>query len=191
VGLTGHSGVRAGAVVASLGWLTNGEATARMKVSGTAPNYKGVYGCVAKSTVIDAKTIDAVPVNLPEVSHPASFVKAMAEVDEINDRLKLIEKAGRTVPKDHPDLVPAAEAGRMADQFRLVAESERAKSNPEDFAAVLKLDAERITRLEDMIVVGEKDTAKLSETFNWCRLHARTATRSIATDPHAGQGVGS
>jgi hypothetical protein len=155
----------AGSIVASLGWLTPEEATARMKVSGTAPNYKGLYSCVAKSNVVDSKIIDAVPAEFPEVSHPATFVKTMVEIDEINDRLKLIQKAGWTVPKDHPDLVPAAEAGRMADLFRLVAQSEKSLAQPDDFAASLKLDGERMTLLEEMIVAGEKDFKKMSDQF--------------------------
>jgi hypothetical protein len=158
----------AGAVVASLGWLTPDEAVERMKVSGTAPDYKGLYACTANSAVIDARVIDAVPADFPEVSKPATFVKSMVEIDVINDRLKLIEKAGWTVPADHPDLVPAAEAGRMADLFRLALESDKARGNPEDFAAALKDDAARITALEDMLVTGGaggKDTKKLSDVF--------------------------
>jgi len=157
----------AGAVAASLGWMTPEEAVERMKVSGTAPNYEGLYACAANSTELDPKLIDAVPAHFPEVSHPTSFVKAMIEIDEINDHLKLIEKAGWTAPKDHPDLVPAAEAGRLADLFRLSAESPKAKSKPPTFTDALKQDAERIAALEEMIIAQEKykDTKKLSDAF--------------------------
>lgn len=155
----------AGTVAASLGWMTPEQAVERMKVSGTAPNYKGLYTCAATSTELDPKLIDAVPADFPEVSHPASFVKAMVEIDEINDRLKLIEKAGWTTPKDHPDLVPAAEAGRMADLFRISADSTKSKSKPADFAAALKQDSDRITALEAMLIAQDKDTRKLSDTF--------------------------
>lgn len=155
----------AGAIAATLGWMTPQEAVERMKVSGTAPNYKGLYTCAATSTELDPKVIDAVPADFPEVSHPASFVKAMVEIDEINDHLKLIEKAGWSVPKDHPDLVPAAEAGRMADLFRISAESTKSKSKPADFSAALKQDSDRITALEAMLIAQEKDANKLSNTF--------------------------
>lgn len=160
----------AAAVSASMGWLTPQAAVERMKVSGTAPNYAGLYRCASDSVVLDVKVIDAVPADFPEVSHPATFVKAMVEIDEINDRLKSIEKAGWTVPKDHPDLVPAAEAGRMADHFRLVAMSDKAKAEPEDFAATLTLDSQRVTALEDALAAlkGKPDEAgakALSEQF--------------------------
>ena len=153
----------AGTIAVSLGWLTNEQATGRMKVSGTAPDYKGLYACTANATVLDAGMIDAVPADFPEVSHPATFVKAMVEIDEINDRLKLIEKAGWVAPANHPDLVPAAEAARMADLFRLVAESDKARRNPGDFAAALREDSARVTTLEEMLVAREKDRARLSE----------------------------
>jgi hypothetical protein len=155
----------AGAVVATLGWLSPAEATARMQVSGTAADYKGLYACTAKATAVDAEAIDAVPATFPEVAHPPTFVRTMLEIDEINDRLKLIEKVGWTVPRDHPDLVPAAEAGRMADLFRMLAASEKARAQPEDFAASLKLDGEGMTTLEAMIVAGERDLRKISEQF--------------------------
>ncbi|MBL8885770.1 MAG: cytochrome c [Phycisphaerales bacterium] len=157
----------AGAVAASLGWMTPEEAVERMKVSGTAPNYEGLYACAANATELDPKLIDAVPANFPEVSHPATFVKAMVEIDEINDHLKLIEKAGWQSPADHPDLVPAAEAGRLADLFRISAESTKAKSKPPTFLGALKQDAERIAALEAMLIAQEKykDIKKLSDTF--------------------------
>ncbi|MCC6971830.1 MAG: hypothetical protein IT434_16580, partial [Phycisphaerales bacterium] len=104
----------AAATAVSLGWMTPGEATARMKVSGTAPNYKGLYACAAAATVVGADVINAVTPHFPEIAPPQGFVKAMVELDEINEHLKLIEKAGWQPPKDHPDLDPVAEAGRMA-----------------------------------------------------------------------------
>ena len=76
-----------------------------------------------------------------------------------------LPRAGWMTPSEHPDLVPAAEAGRMADLFRLVAESDKAKANPGEFAAALNADAERIATLEEMLAAGETDTRKMSEQF--------------------------
>jgi protein tyrosine phosphatase (PTP) superfamily phosphohydrolase (DUF442 family) len=155
----------AAAVVASLGWMTPEAATERMKVSGTAPNYKGLYACAATSTVLGANVIDAVPARFPEVSHPVGFVKIMVEIDEINEHLKAVEKAGWKTPKDHPDIVPAAEAGRMADLLRLAAMGDRAKSKNVDFASMLKKNGEQVQSIEDMLAAGEQDTKKISAQF--------------------------
>ncbi|HVZ94960.1 MAG TPA: hypothetical protein VG797_10670 [Phycisphaerales bacterium] len=155
----------AAAVAASLGWLTPEGAVERMKISGTAPNYKGLYACASNAAPLDAAAIDAVDPNFPEISKPAGFVKAMTEIDEITDRLKLIEKAGWKAPPDHPDLVPVAEAGRMADLFRFVHDDERAKAKPEDFAEALRTDGARVQTIEDLLATAEPDKAKLSEQF--------------------------
>src|SRR5262249_27875258 len=47
-----HRSAGAAATIAeSLGWLTPQEGVARMKVSGTSPDYKGLYACALSATV--------------------------------------------------------------------------------------------------------------------------------------------
>jgi hypothetical protein len=155
----------AAAVVASLGWSTPEAAVARMKVSGTAPNYTGLYACAADSTVLSEQAIDSVPAKFPSVARPSGFVQGMLEIDAAFDQLKAIEKAGWKTPADHPDLVPVAEAGRLADLCRVLAQGDRAKSKPADFAHGLVENGERATALEEMLAAGETDGAKLSAQF--------------------------
>jgi protein tyrosine phosphatase (PTP) superfamily phosphohydrolase (DUF442 family) len=155
----------AGSIVANLGWATPDEMVARMKVSGTAPEYKGLYACTSQSVVLGASVLDAVPANFPEVAPPLGFVKGMVEIDEITEHLKAIEKAGWTTPKDHPDLVPVAEAGRLADHFRIQGTSDRIAKEPADFATLMNENGARAQTLEDLLAAGEKDTAKLSAQF--------------------------
>ena len=50
--------------------------------------------------------------------------------------------AGWAVPADHPDLVPAAEAGRLADDLRLGAEDPRAAARSPDLVTQLRAAAE-------------------------------------------------
>ncbi len=162
----------AATVAASLGWMTPQEAVARMNVSGTAPNYTGLYACASDASPLDAGVIDAAPAVFPEISRPNSFVKAMVEIDEANEHLKAIAKAGWRAPADHPDLVPAAEAGRMADHFRVLGEGEKARSKPEAFRAMLADAAARAGALEESLLSGSGSggeaaggAAKLSERF--------------------------
>jgi cytochrome c556 len=54
----------------------------------------------------------------------------------------------------------------MADLFRLVSESDKAKLKPDDFAAALKADSGRVAALEEMLAAGAKDTKKLSAQFS-------------------------
>lgn len=155
----------AGAAAVSLGWMTPDEAVARMKVSGTAPNYKGLYACVAASTVVGADVLDKVRATFPQAAPPKGFVKSMVELNEINEHLKLIEHAGWQAPMDHPDLVPAAEAGRMADILRVLSTGDRAASKPAGFADGLRSNSDVAQTLEDSLAAGEKDATKLSALF--------------------------
>jgi protein tyrosine phosphatase (PTP) superfamily phosphohydrolase (DUF442 family) len=121
----------AAAVAVSLGWMTNEQAAARMKVSGTAAGYKGLWSCTAKAAPMAEAVIDAASASFPEVTRPESFVASMVAIDEAFDRLKLAEKAGWKAPADHPDLAPIADAGKLADLFRLIDEASLRKCSPE------------------------------------------------------------
>ncbi|MFO0857495.1 MAG: cytochrome c [Phycisphaerales bacterium] len=153
----------AAAIATSLGWETAEEGVARMKVSGTAPNYRGLYSCAANSTVVSMDLIDDVPADFPEVWKPSDFVGAMVEIDEVLENLKTIEKAAWKVPANHPDLVPAAEAGRMADLYRLMETGEYAANKPAEFQTLLRQAQQAAQGLEDAIVAG--DSAVIGAKF--------------------------
>lgn len=144
----------AATVAASLGWITPQVGVERMRTAGTAAGYKGLYACAAGATVISAAAIAEVPADFPSVSPPTTFVKAMVEMDEIVEHLKAIEKAGWRTPEDHPDLVPAAEAGRLADHLRLAAEGGRAAREPAEFAQMMVANAAAAQALEDALIAG-------------------------------------
>lgn len=154
----------AAAIAVSLGCLTRDEAVARMKVSGTSPAYRGLYACAA-AAVLSVAAVNAVPADFPEISPPPGFIRAMLEIDEANDHLKAIEKAGWKTPADHPDLVPAAEAGRLADLFRHLAAGDRTAAEPPDFAARLNADADRAQVIETALASGNPDPSRLSAQF--------------------------
>lgn len=161
-----HRSAGAAATTAvSLGWLTPEQAVERMKISGTAPNYKGLYACAAAATAVGADVLESVHSDFPQAAPPKGFVKSMVELDEISEHLKLIEKSGWQAPKDHPDLVPAAEAGRMADILRVLSTGDRAASKPAGFTDGLLSNSAAAQKLEDLLAAGEKDAAKLSAQF--------------------------
>ncbi|HLO42278.1 MAG TPA: cytochrome c [Phycisphaerales bacterium] len=155
----------AGAVAVSLGWSTPEQMVERMKVSGTAPGYKGLYACTSGASPVSSEMLDAVSANFPESTPPHGFVKAMVEIDEVHERLKLVEKAGWKSPANQPDLVPAAEAGQMSDLLRHLKDDKVTTDAGGDFAKIMA-DSERYAQaLEDMLAAGEQDTAKLSGQF--------------------------
>ena len=161
-----HRSAAAAAVVATgLGWLTPQAGVQRMKVSGTSPDYPGLYACAENATPMTPQTLNALPGDFPSIAPTSGFVQSMVYIDEATDHLKAIEKAGWTTPKDHPDLVPAAEAGRLADLYRALAQGDHAKSMPPDFAAHLEADSNLAQTLEDLLTATNKDPAKLSAQF--------------------------
>ena len=149
----------------TLGVLKPEQATSRMKVSGTAEGYQGLWACPAKATVATMAELDKVPADFPEVSRPQGIVKAMVEVDEVDDHLKLIEKAGWKVPADHPDLVPAAEMGRLSDLLRLANEDPKESGKPAEFHEWMTRASKDAAAIEDLLANGTFEPADLSNRF--------------------------
>lgn len=154
----------AGAAAVTLGLLSKDDATARMKVSGTAPNYTGLFRCVAVAEKADPKELASVSTEFPERYKTTGMVDTMVEVDEVFDHLKLIEKAGWAAPKDHPDLVPVAEAGRLGDLFRIVREDPDVRSKPAEMGDWMTKAMSASEEVESAIVAG-KPLAEISERF--------------------------
>lgn len=161
-----HRSAGAAACVAvSLGWLAPDDAVARMKVSGTAPNYKGLYAAASTATVLGTPVLDAVLASFPSVSKPSGFVHAMTELDEVVDHLKVLDKGGWTTPAEHPDLVPAAEAGRLADLYRHLLDTTYAKRKSDDFRARLCQAHDDAQALETLLSASNPDPAAAAARF--------------------------
>jgi hypothetical protein len=134
-----HRSAGASATIAvSLGWLTPDLAADRMKVAGTAAGYTGLWSCTANAMPLAAAIIDAAPADFPERTAPTTLVAAMVEIDEVHDRLKRVQKAGWRAPNDHPDLAPLADAGRLADLYRLLDDDAQLAGVPEAERAVVR-----------------------------------------------------
>ena len=174
-----HRSAGAAATVAvSLGWLTNAQAAAQMKVSGTAEGYKGLWSCAAKAAPMMSAAIDAARAYFPEVTKPDSLVAAMVAADEALDRLRLVEKNGWTVPASHPDLAPAADAGTIADLLRLLDADEHvakvcADADQAGFRAMLAANAAQAGALEQLLAARKPgDAAKGKEAADAAALGA-------------------
>jgi protein tyrosine phosphatase (PTP) superfamily phosphohydrolase (DUF442 family) len=159
----------AGTVGVSLGWITNDVAIARMKVSGTAEGYKGLWACTAKAAPMMAALIDAARADFPEVTKPDSMTAAMVTIDEVFDRLKIVEKNAWVVPKDHPDLAPAADAGKLGDLYRLLDGDTHLAALADDaartdFRALLAAGSERADALETMLAAGAPKSTGVDES---------------------------
>ncbi|MBX3357173.1 MAG: cytochrome c [Phycisphaeraceae bacterium] len=151
-----HRGPAAAAAAAvALGIMTPDEGIAFMKAAGTASNYQGLYACVSTAVVASAAEIDSAPADFPQVRRAHGLVAAMVEVDQAYELLGEIRAAEWQVPKTHPDLVPAAEAGRLTDNLRIGGEDPKCRDLGDDFVKRLAAAVEEASALEEGIVAGE------------------------------------
>jgi protein tyrosine phosphatase (PTP) superfamily phosphohydrolase (DUF442 family) len=160
-----RSAAAAGVACVSLGLLTQDQATARMRVSGTAANYKGLYACVANGKTLTREQLQSASSAFPEAQVAHGLKKIMIEIDVVNDLLKDIEKAGWKVPKDHPDLVPAAEADRLEGLLRQLQSDPESKEHEGNFLELAKAAQEGALALEEGILTKESTPEVLSSQF--------------------------
>ncbi len=147
-----RSAAAAAAASVELGLLDNDAALARMKVSGTAPSYTGLYLCATETRRLSDAEISRASNDFPSRWKTSGMVDSMVAIDEANDQLKALEKAGWTVPKDHPDLVPGAVAGNLENLLRALTSDHESLSKPEEFRDLLKASADAAQKLEDGVV---------------------------------------
>ena len=132
----------ASAIGIALGRFDGAYSTERMKVSGTAANYKGLWACASDTQPATQAQIDAASNAFPSRWKTTGMVQNMVEVDAAFEHMKDVEKAGWTTPANHPDLVPAAEIGRIAHLLRELRDDPEAKQHGQAFLD-LALAAER------------------------------------------------
>lgn len=161
-----HRGPTAAATAAiALGRMNTDQALAFMEVAQTAPSYKGLWRCAREANVAELQELENAPAEFPEVAPVGDMVTAMVEIDERMEHLKEIEKAGWGVPKEHPDLVPVAEAARLADIYRALSELEATKTRHEDLPKLMMRAAIEAAALESMLAKPTVDSARASSIF--------------------------
>lgn len=156
----------AGAAVVTLGWMSTTEAIKRMKVSGTAPDYKGLYACTANAAAVMPALLDALEVDFRAAVRPQGTRKTMVEIDITTENLKAIQKAGWKTPTNHPDLVPAAEAGRLADYYRFLHATSDAATRPSDYQDLIAEANRDASELEDRLLMPDPSPAELDRRFS-------------------------
>lgn len=151
-----HGKHRSAAAAASaailLGRSDKDQALAAMGVAGTAKGYTRLWGSVDEALAQPKDAVDRASNAFPEVTRPKGLAKSMIAVDEAFDHLKLIQAAAWSTPTDHPDLVPAAEAGSIADLFRLSADDTKSlRAHEAGLADALRVASANAQKLEDAL----------------------------------------
>lgn len=142
------------AAAIALGLVSPEQGVEFMKIAGTASHYEGLYASVSIACAATPEQLDAAPAEFPAAREAEGIVGAMVEVDLAFEHLNTIRAAGWRVPTDHPDLVPAAEAGRLADNMRISGEDAEVADLGDDFARRLADAVAKASALEEAIVAG-------------------------------------
>lgn len=154
-----HHGLHRGPAAAAaalviLGRLTPGQGTDFMQRAGTSEHYAGLYESVRAARALPPGTIDAADSDFPETAQVAGMVSSMVALDQAFERLERIREAGWRTPADHPDLVPAGEAGMVADLLRTLRDDPETRDRPAEFHDLLEHAARAAGALENAIVAG-------------------------------------
>lgn len=148
----------AAAAAVNLGIISPAEGVEFMKTAGCSPSYSGLYACILEAHEAGEPAIDAAPNDFPPLQRAHGITAAMVEIDHAWAHLEVIKAAGWKVPDDHPDLVPAAEAGQLTDNLRFASEDTKAQKMGEDHMRRLFEAIQRATDLEEGIIRGEPAT---------------------------------
>jgi protein tyrosine phosphatase (PTP) superfamily phosphohydrolase (DUF442 family) len=105
------------AALVGCGLLDEGAAASRMKVSGTAPSYAGLWQSVRDSRPLDANALHVDPATFPSVAEVSGLVAAMSAIDLVFDDVTFASRAGFATTAEHPDLVPKNATRRLAELF--------------------------------------------------------------------------
>lgn len=120
-----HRGPAAASIIAvgDQGW-TGDEAVAAMQSMGTAPEYAGLYACVAAFAPPSTSELERADASFPARTPVSDMAEAMVHVDERWESLKLAKATGWKAIPDHPDIDPPHEALMLKETFREIARAD-------------------------------------------------------------------
>jgi cytochrome c556 len=133
-----HHGKHRSAAALAVACVMNGQlkpeqAESVLRTFGTGVNYLGLWKAARDARPLDAKELAETKVQYVERAKIPELAKRMVAVDQHNDHLKAVEKAGWTSPPGHPDLDPAHEALQLEEHLREAARTDDTKARPADF----------------------------------------------------------
>jgi protein tyrosine phosphatase (PTP) superfamily phosphohydrolase (DUF442 family) len=156
-----HRSAGALAVAALMtGRMTQEQVLERMKVSGTSPDYQGLWALARNTKLAAADQLKADPATFPAICKPNGTVAIMTEIDLVNDNLKAVQKAKWQVPVDHPDLVPAHESQRLLDLHEQLHGDPGSAAKPAQFLEILDRATRSVRALDAAVRAGDATAAE-------------------------------
>jgi protein tyrosine phosphatase (PTP) superfamily phosphohydrolase (DUF442 family) len=161
-----RSAAALGTALVRCGKLTPAGAAERMRVSGTAKDYTGLWQAVAAATPMAASELRADPASFPSVAVVTGMVATMAGIDAVWDLVKQSEAAGWQAPSDHPDLVATKETKRLGDLFAQLPNDPESRALPADYQTKLQKAIGEAAKLDAAVQNGDtKSAAELTKAI--------------------------
>ncbi len=151
-----HRSAGAGSAVAmALGLTDSATLLERMKISGTAPNYKGMWACATETPRLSAAELAKASNEFPSVYKTSGMVDGMVAIDVESDHVKGIEKAGWKTAEDHPDMFPAKASGGLERALRAMIADPETQAKDSEFVRLMVASADAATALNAAVNAGQ------------------------------------
>lgn len=154
-----RSAAAVGAAAVVAGKCSADVATARMKVSGTAEAYTGLWAAVANAQPASAAELASDLKGLPQIATVSGLVATMAEIDLVHDLVKTAKEAKWQAPSFHPDLLASKETRRLRDLFARLADDADSKKLDAGYQTILLRAIDEVTKLDEAVRNGDAATA--------------------------------
>lgn len=169
-----HHGKHRGPAAAYIALVMNGRMEpdstgALLDLMGTSRSYTRLFDQAAAARAIDAAVIAAADVELPAIAEVGTIAETMASIDRLLDQLKRVRHVGWEAPPDHPDIVPAADAGAIADMLRMLRDTDEAAEKDDIFITMLTESARRASELEHALDTGGDPASPMTRLVQSCR----------------------
>ena len=159
-----RSAAAVGAAAVVAGKTQPEAAVLRMKVSGTAPAYEGLWSAVRNARPAEASTLKADVATFPSIATVSGMVAAMAEIDLVNDLVKTAKENQWQPPSFHPDLIAQKETRRLRDLCAGLKKDSESQAMDAGYQKLLDRSIQEATDLDEAVRNG--DTAKANALFD-------------------------
>ena len=162
-----HRSAAAAAIISiALGLSTQEEMKGRMEVAETSPHYKGLWKAIEEQEAIDISNVLENMKSFPEAVIPNGMVEQMVTIDDAMERLLLVKQSGWVVPRSHPDLAPAADAGLIAEVLRSIQLNPNEAVSEADFTSQVINAVHQASGLEEALKIKKMNAKTLNQYFD-------------------------
>ncbi len=158
-----RSAAAVGAAAVVAGRTDPAAAVERMKISGTAPAYEGLWSAVRNAKPADAAALATDIGAFPSIATVTGLVAAMAEIDLVNDLVRTAKENQWQPPSFHPDLVAPKETRRLRDLFASLVRDAESQAMDAGYKKVLDRAIVEASDLDEAVRQG--DAAKSDALF--------------------------